>query len=55
MELKEVLKYYKGKRVLITGHTGLKGHGLLYILDSIGAEITGYSLAQIQSHLYLSL
>lgn len=44
MGLREVLKYYKGKRVLITGHTGFKGSWLAYILDSIGAEITGYSL-----------
>ena len=44
MELRETLKYYKGKRVLITGHTGFKGSWLTYILDSIGAEITGYSL-----------
>ena len=44
MELREILKYYKGKRVLITGHTGFKGSWLVSILDSIGAEITGYSL-----------
>ena len=44
MGLRETLKYYKGKRVLITGHTGFKGSWLTYILDSIGAEITGYSL-----------
>ena len=44
MELRETLKYYKGKRVLITGHTGFKGSWLAYILDSMGAEITGYSL-----------
>ena len=44
MELEKTLKYYKGKRVLITGHTGFKGSWLAYILDSIGAEITGYSL-----------
>ena len=44
MELRETLKYYKGKRVLITGHTGFKGSWLTYILDSIGTEITGYSL-----------
>ena len=44
MELKRILSYYKGKRVLITGHTGFKGSWLSYILDSIGAEITGYSL-----------
>ena len=44
MELKETLKSYKGKKILITGHTGFKGSWLTYILDSIGAEITGYSL-----------
>ena len=44
MELKETLNYYKGKRVLITGHTGFKGSWLTYVLDSIGAQITGYSL-----------
>ena len=44
MELRDTLKYYKGKRVLITGHTGFKGSWLAYIIDSIGAEITGYSL-----------
>ena len=44
MELRDTLKYYKGKRVLITGHTGFKGSWLAYILDSIGAEIKGYSL-----------
>ena len=44
MELKETLNYYKGKRVLITGHTGFKGSWLTYLLDSIGAQITGYSL-----------
>ena len=44
MGLKEILKYYKGKRVLITGHTGFKGSWLTYLLDSIGAHITGYAL-----------
>lgn len=44
MELNEVLKFYKGKKVFITGHTGFKGSWLTYILDSIGAEVKGYSL-----------
>ena len=44
VELRKVLKLYKGKRVLITGHTGFKGSWLAYILDSIGAKVTGYSL-----------
>jgi CDP-glucose 4,6-dehydratase len=45
VELKETLKYYKGKKVLITGHTGFKGSWLSSVLDSIGAIVTGYSLA----------
>ena len=44
MDLREVLKFYKGKKVFITGHSGFKGSWLTYILDSIGAEVTGYSL-----------
>ena len=45
MELKEVLHFYKGKRIFLTGHTGFKGSWLLYLLDSVGAKVTGYSLA----------
>jgi CDP-glucose 4,6-dehydratase len=44
MELKQVLNFYKNKKVFITGHTGFKGSWLAFILDSIGAEVTGYSL-----------
>ncbi len=38
------LDFYKGKRVLITGHTGFKGTWLSKILEIAGAEVTGYSL-----------
>ena len=44
MELIKTLKFYKGKRVFITGHTGFKGSWFTHILDSIGAQVTGYSL-----------
>jgi CDP-glucose 4,6-dehydratase len=40
----EMLKFYKGKRVFITGHTGFKGAWLSYILTSAGAEVYGYAL-----------
>ncbi|MCX5782687.1 MAG: CDP-glucose 4,6-dehydratase [Elusimicrobia bacterium] len=35
---------YKGKRVLVTGHTGFKGSWLTMWLLSLGAKVTGYSL-----------
>lgn len=38
------LSFYKGKKVLITGHTGFKGSWLCRILINAGAEVTGYSL-----------
>lgn len=36
--------WYKGKRVLVTGHTGFKGTWLCRILANAGAEVTGYAL-----------
>ena len=41
---KKDLKFYRGKKVLITGHTGFKGSWLCQILTGVGAEVTGYSL-----------
>lgn len=38
------LRWYKGKKVFVTGHTGFKGSWLCYILANAGAEVTGYSL-----------
>lgn len=40
----ELLEFYKGKKVLITGHTGFKGAWLTRILTQAGAAVTGYSL-----------
>jgi CDP-glucose 4,6-dehydratase len=37
--------FWRGKRVLVTGHTGFKGGWLCLWLQSMGAEVTGYSLA----------
>jgi CDP-glucose 4,6-dehydratase len=36
--------FYKGKRVLVTGHTGFKGSWLCHILSSCGAKVSGYAL-----------
>lgn len=41
---KEFCGFYKGKRVLVTGHTGFKGSWLTRMLVNAGAEVTGYSL-----------
>lgn len=37
-------KFYEGKRVLVTGHTGFKGTWLCRILSLAGAKVTGYAL-----------
>lgn len=38
-------EFYKGKRVLVTGHTGFKGTWLCAMLLYMGAEVTGFALA----------
>jgi CDP-glucose 4,6-dehydratase len=40
----ENLQWYKGRKVLITGHTGFKGTWLSRILINAGADVTGYAL-----------
>lgn len=44
LNYRDVLDFYKNKKVLITGNTGFKGSWLTHILLSAGAEVTGYSL-----------
>ncbi len=39
-----LFKFYKNKRIFITGHTGFKGSWLSYILLLSGAKVFGYSL-----------
>jgi len=34
---------YRGRRILITGHTGFKGSWLALMLDALGAQVTGLS------------
>lgn len=44
MKFDEIKKFYRGQRVLVTGHTGFKGTWLCKILIMAGAEVYGYSL-----------
>ena len=45
--------FWRGKRVLLTGHTGFKGAWLALWLHRLGAEVTGISLApSTQPHLF---
>ncbi|MEZ5872933.1 MAG: CDP-glucose 4,6-dehydratase [Nitratireductor sp.] len=37
-------RFWEGKRVLVTGHTGFKGGWLVFWLRHLGAEVYGYSL-----------
>lgn len=44
MDYNQLCEFYRGRRVLVTGHTGFKGTWLSAILNQMGAEVTGYSL-----------
>ena len=44
MEIKRIKKFYKNKKIFITGHTGFKGVWLYLILKFFGAKVLGYSL-----------
>lgn len=39
------MSFYKGKKVLVTGHTGFKGSWMCRVLINAGAILTGYSTA----------
>ena len=38
-----MLEFYRGRRVLLTGHTGFKGSWMSVALVNAGAEVVGYS------------
>ncbi|MEX3014529.1 CDP-glucose 4,6-dehydratase [Gymnodinialimonas hymeniacidonis] len=45
MEDLDMTAFWRGKRVLVTGHTGFKGSWLSLWLSSVGAEVFGLALA----------
>ena len=44
MEFKKLKKFYKNKKVLVTGNTGFKGIWIFLILKFFGAKVKGFSL-----------
>lgn len=48
----EMLDFYRGKRVFVTGHTGFKGSWLCTMLLLAGAEVTGYALPPAEPGLF---
>lgn len=42
--IKDLLGFFQGRRVFLTGHTGFKGAWLSELLLYAGAEVTGYAL-----------
>ena len=44
--------FWRGRRVLITGHTGFKGSWLALWLHELGANVTGLALAPEQPSLF---
>ena len=49
------MNFYKGKKVLVTGHTGFKGTWMCKVLNILGAQVTGYSLAPMQQQKLFSI
>lgn len=44
LTFEQLQQAYRGKKVLVTGHTGFKGSWLVYWLKALGAEVAGFAL-----------
>lgn len=53
--MNELKKFYAGKNVLITGHTGFKGSWLSQWLLDMGAQVTGFALPPLQADDHFNL
>ena len=55
--MKSKFEVFRGKKVLITGHTGFKGSWLAFTLSEIGAKVFGLSLSEPENqyHSYHAL
>ncbi len=50
--IKELKKFWDGKKVFITGHTGFKGSWMCIFLNMLNAKIYGYSLKPKKTSLF---
>ncbi len=48
-------KFFSGKRVFITGHTGFKGSWLTSVLIKLGSKVCGYSKIDEKKNQYIKL
>lgn len=51
----DLKKKYKGKKVLVTGHTGFKGSWLVAWLNLLGAKVVGVSKGQVSKPSHFDL
>ena len=52
---KDLKKFWKNKRVFLTGHTGFKGAWFSILLKLLGAKVAGYSLKSCQQPNFFDL
>ena len=52
LSLNSIYQFWKGKRVLITGHTGFKGGWAVALLNHLGATLFGYSDTVVNDNIY---
>ncbi|MEK3704943.1 CDP-glucose 4,6-dehydratase [Paenibacillus sp. FSL R7-0198] len=56
MEIRlDMLEFYRGKKVFVTGHTGFKGSWLCRLLLNAGAKVSGYSMEPDKESLFNTL
>jgi CDP-glucose 4,6-dehydratase len=46
-------RFWKNKKVFLTGHTGFKGSWFSIFLNLIGAKVIGYSLRPEEKKIFL--
>ncbi|MBU6338593.1 MAG: CDP-glucose 4,6-dehydratase [Rickettsiales bacterium] len=52
MSFNDLQKFYKGKKIFLTGHTGFKGSWLALWLSQMGAKVVGYALKADEESLF---